>query len=306
VAAEPLHGPSPGARALAGAGAIVVAGLFGVNFPANLWSQGYRLSATAAVVTTTPLVVFLALLALNPDGLQRLVAKRTSLRLDRPSHVGAAVMLAATLYFVIGYAAITLGLFALEQAADGGDGPAITAAALYANLAVNAVILVVPPLVYVRAVHDRHGAALLAALGLRAEGAWRASGIGLLLAVGFLVVLSLAGLVLTYFVEVPENSQALEIARAVTPLGAVVVALLSSVSEEVFFRGFLQPRIGLWGQAAVFALAHLSYVNVLEIVVTFALAVAFGLVYRRSQHLAGPIVAHFTFNLVNLLGAAAL
>ena len=37
------------------------------------------------------------------------------------------------------------------------------------------------------------------------------------------------------------------------------VSLSAGVVEELFFRGFLQPRIGILGSTALFACAHLGY-----------------------------------------------
>jgi membrane protease YdiL (CAAX protease family) len=125
-------------------------------------------------------------------------------------------------------------------------------------------------------------------------------GFGLALACIFgllLVSLALQGA----SVSVPENERALEIAKSVTLLGALGIAAGAAISEEVFFRGFLQPRIGVVAQAVLFGLAHLSYVNVLEVVVTLTLGLLFGLVYRSTRNLYAPIAAHFLFNLIMLV-----
>src|SRR5690242_16965152 len=38
----------------------------------------------------------------------------------------------------------------------------------------------------------------------------------------------------------------------------VVLALASSIGEEVFFRGALLPAVGIWASSAVFALLHIG------------------------------------------------
>jgi len=82
----------------------------------------------------------------------------------------------------------------------------------------------------------------------------------------------------------------------------LVLALASSVGEELLFRGALQPWLGLWVQALVFALLHIgpSWRFVPWTVWAFAMGICFGLMFRWSGDLGGPIVAHFTINFLNL------
>ena len=82
---------------------------------------------------------------------------------------------------------------------------------------------------------------------------------------------------------------------------ALLLAVGSGLGEELFFRGFLQPRLGILLTSVVFALAHLNYGSVSEVVVVFVLSLALGLAYRVTGNLWTPVAAHFTFNLVQLL-----
>lgn len=173
---------------------------------------------------------------------------------------------------------------------------------LYAGILENMIVLTLPALFYVAMVHGLGPRAALHALGIRGQGWIRGVLLGVGAAILFLVVLQLAALAAQRFVEIPDNDRAIAIGLGMSVTGALVVAVGSSVSEEVFFRGFLQPRIGFLGQAVVFAVAHVNYVNVLEVVVVFALAFVFGALYRWTGSLWAPIAAHFAFNLINLLG----
>jgi len=98
-----------------------------------------------------------------------------------------------------------------------------------------------------------------------------------------------------------DNAKALEIARSVTILGALGLSTGSALGEEVFFRGFLQPRVGVVATAVVFALAHFSYASASEVIVVFLLALTLGLLYKKTGNLWAAIAAHFAFNLVNLV-----
>lgn len=292
-----------GARLLAGFGAAAIGLYFGVALPLTFAGTGYPLTAAATAATAAPLVMFLGLLAASPDALQRILRRFSPANLRDPGHVAALVVMAGTLYFVLGYGALTTGIHAYEQVVVHGEPEAaIDGNALFVGLVVNLIVLVLPVVFYVSFIHGKGPAATLRALGLRPEGAAAATLQGFAVALAFIVLMVVASAVVSGLqMEVPENERALAIARSVTVLGAFGIAVGSSVSEEIFFRGFLQPRIGVWGQAVVFALAHLSYVNVLEVVITFALALAFGAMYRRTGNLLAPIAAHFLFNLIMLI-----
>jgi len=300
----PAMASSSAARILAAA-----AGLGIVVFAAGL---GFFLSAfpftlTLLAVTTFVAALALALLAGQPRGLQDVLARFTRIRLEDGGHVGAAALMVVALWYVFGVG-LTDGAFALESAARGATSAAeLDPGALVRGLALNLVMLTFPVLVYVSFVGGRSPQGALSELGLDARDARRGALSGLLLAVAFNLALIVLGAILTALkVTLPENERALEIARQITPLGAIGIALVAGVSEEVFFRGFLLPRIGLVAQAILFSLVHLSYVNALEIAFTLALGLVLGYVRRRTGSLWAPIVAHFAFDLIQLLGAMYL
>lgn len=300
-----MPGVPVGARLLAAFGAVVVGAWFGVLTPLTLQASGYPLTAAALVASVVPLVLFLALLAAAPDFLQRLLRRWTRLDLHDAGHVAAGVIMAGTLWFVLGYGSLVNGTYAYESIVlRGEEAPAISGDGLLQGLTLNLILLVLPPLFYVAFTGAGGPAAALRALGFRMEGAGRAVLAGFGVALLCIAVLAVAGAAVERFdVAVPENERALEIARSVSILGAFGIAVGAAVSEEVFFRGFLQPRVGLLAQAVLFSIAHLSYVNVLQVVVTFALGLLFGILYARTRNIWAPIAAHFLFNFIMLVAA---
>lgn len=82
----------------------------------------------------------------------------------------------------------------------------------------------------------------------------------------------------------------------------LVLALASSIGEELLFRGALQPWVGLWPQAIIFALLHIGPgLRFLPwTAAAFVMGLAFGLVFELTGDLGGPIIAHFTINYMNL------
>jgi membrane protease YdiL (CAAX protease family) len=82
----------------------------------------------------------------------------------------------------------------------------------------------------------------------------------------------------------------------------VILALGSSVGEELLFRGALLPWLGPWWQAVVFALLHVGPGRrfLPWTASALALGVGFGWLAVWTTNLGAPIAAHFTINFLNL------
>lgn len=91
-------------------------------------------------------------------------------------------------------------------------------------------------------------------------------------------------------------------ARGLSGPGIVVVAILSSIGEELLFRGLLQPWIGLWAQALLFGFLHQMRGPSRWAWVAWAGAVGllFGVIFAATGSLLGPLVAHALINGFNL------
>ena len=82
----------------------------------------------------------------------------------------------------------------------------------------------------------------------------------------------------------------------------VILALASSIGEELLFRGALLPWFGVWIQAVVFALLHVGPKKrfLPWTASALVLGVGFGWLAVWTQNLGAPIAAHFTINFLNL------
>ncbi|CAN5915662.1 hypothetical protein BH11MYX2_BH11MYX2_39740 [soil metagenome] len=82
----------------------------------------------------------------------------------------------------------------------------------------------------------------------------------------------------------------------------LILALASSIGEEALFRGALMPWLGIWIQAAVFALLHIGPGKrfVPWTAMAFAMGIVFGLLAQVTHNLCAPIAAHFMINFLNL------
>jgi membrane protease YdiL (CAAX protease family) len=82
----------------------------------------------------------------------------------------------------------------------------------------------------------------------------------------------------------------------------VILALASSIGEELLFRGALQPWMGLWLQALAFALLHVGPGRKFLpwTLSALVLGLAFGGLAEWTENLGAPIAAHFAINFLNL------
>jgi membrane protease YdiL (CAAX protease family) len=81
-----------------------------------------------------------------------------------------------------------------------------------------------------------------------------------------------------------------------------LLAVFSSVGEEMFFRGALLPHIGLIPSSVLFAALHVRpQLRFLPwTLMSLIVGLIMGLMYVNLGDLGGPIAAHFTINLLNL------
>ncbi len=146
-------------------------------------------------------------------------------------------------------------------------------------------------------------------LGMRWKGALRelalGSAFGVCAWLCVLVTLMLVGS-LVYFLagegSLPESPP--EMVGLIAGLPIVVrfaLSLSAGVVEELFFRGFLQPRVGIGLSSAAFVLAHASYGQPLMLVGLTLLSVIFALLVKWRQSIWAAIAAHAVFDVVQLL-----
>jgi membrane protease YdiL (CAAX protease family) len=82
----------------------------------------------------------------------------------------------------------------------------------------------------------------------------------------------------------------------------VVLAVASSVGEEMFFRGALLPAVGLILSSAVFTLLHIGPKarHLPWTLSSFGAGLLFGAIFMWTGDLTGPVLAHFLVNFLNL------
>jgi len=137
----------------------------------------------------------------------------------------------------------------------------------------------------------------------------REIGLGLLLGLGawvavLVALMAVAGVLWAVGGEsaVPKAPPALVPFIAGLPVWVrFLVSLSAGVVEESFFRGFLQPRVGILLSTACFVLAHLSYGQPFMLVGIALLSLIYGFLVKWRQNLWPAMAAHALFDGVQLL-----
>lgn len=69
-------------------------------------------------------------------------------------------------------------------------------------------------------------------------------------------------------------------------------------SEEILFRGVIQPYLGIWLTSLFFTVIHFRYIKKFFIVIeVFLMGLVLGFSYHLTSSLWVPILCHFTVNI---------
>lgn len=137
----------------------------------------------------------------------------------------------------------------------------------------------------------------------------REIGLGLVLGVGawVAVLAGIMGFALALYAmgfgkSLPQQPPALIPFIAGLPIALkILISLSAGVVEEWFFRGFLQPRMGILLSTVLFALAHFSYGQPFMLIGITLLSLIYGLLVKWRQNIWPAIAAHTLFDAVQLL-----
>lgn len=153
------------------------------------------------------------------------------------------------------------------------------------------------------------GRQFAAQLGFRAPSPLAEIGFGLVagfaiwfavIAALFLIAVVIASLGGERFL--PKQAPAMIPWIAGLPVGIrILLSLSAGVVEETFFRGLLQPRVGIAFSTLCFVLAHAAYGQPFMLVGVTLLSLIYAFLVRWRQNLWPAIAAHALFDAVQLL-----
>jgi membrane protease YdiL (CAAX protease family) len=81
----------------------------------------------------------------------------------------------------------------------------------------------------------------------------------------------------------------------------VALSLSAGLVEEAFFRGLLQPRIGIFASSALFVMAHAAYDQPFLLIGVTVLSFGFAALTRWRRTIWPAVVAHTLFDAIQLL-----
>jgi membrane protease YdiL (CAAX protease family) len=121
---------------------------------------------------------------------------------------------------------------------------------------------------------------------------------------GWLITVTVTGAVFTWGGRSPtvDEMPPVMVWLAALPIGhKLIIVGVAMTVEEAFFRGFLQPRVGLVVSSVLFAFSHFSYGLPFMIVGVFTISLVIGRAFERTGDLLPCVVAHGIFDGVQLL-----
>lgn len=281
----------PGGR-WAGAGLVAFAALSLAVSPA--FTAG-RPAATALYVVLVGLAVAVgAFLALRPDE----AADRLR-RLGGVPTVGAAVavaLLTVDVLAVLGMP-VVYAVSSLERIAAGVPAPVYRPhvpdlGELAVRRTVSMTFWVVPILLYLALAERRSLDGIRDDLRLR--GGAREVLLGLVWTVPVLLALPGLSRLLASLGLAGGGGGTIPVVHA------VLISVTAGVGEEIFFRGFMQRRIGFYSQAVWFGVEHAAYLSLTSMLGALVAGLIFGLALRETDSLVPPIVAHVTYDILIL------
>lgn len=101
-------------------------------------------------------------------------------------------------------------------------------------------------------------------------------------------------------VDALNNSMESLVSGVTNPAVAIILALATGIGEEIFFRGALQPRLGMVLTSILFVFLHAQYGFTWILLGLFLVSMVFGWLAKNHGTMAA-VVAHVTYNLVAVI-----
>jgi membrane protease YdiL (CAAX protease family) len=91
------------------------------------------------------------------------------------------------------------------------------------------------------------------------------------------------------------------------PIWAIVfIAVIAPINEEITFRGFLVPRIGIIPSGLLFAALHFGYGSISEIVIALWFGLTGGYVFKKTKSLYPSLITHMMVNTITAIAVVTI
>jgi len=220
--------------------------------------------------------------------------------LGNPRHILAIITMAMAFFYIFGLP--VLNFLHLIGGSISPVGRADHETKVLFQISLNTLVMIGSVFSWLKLVHNYNLNAILGSLKLKDVKNTHVAMVygvsaSLFFMIGMYMILSLV-YILTGFKQ--ENRLALWIGESLSWVGIIIVSVLAAFSEEIFFRGYLQERIGLFPAAFLFGFAHISYQNIVQVVAPIVFGIILGVLLIKTKNLYSTISAHFSFDLIQL------
>ena len=221
----------------------------------------------------------------------------TQFNIKKPRHILALIILTVTVLYIFGhplYGAISSLLFGQQQTMANP-----TERGIMFSLLLNTLFMVGCSFAWLKLVHGFNLKEILRELKFKRKKMHIALFYGVATTVLFWITMVLILLMIVFFTGFKEeNLIAYELGKALSWSGVIVVSLLAALSEETFFRGFLQQRIGIIPASLLFGFVHVGYGTISQVILPVVFGIILGILVIRTRNIFSAVSAHFSFNLV--------
>ncbi len=119
-----------------------------------------------------------------------------------------------------------------------------------------------------------------------------------LIAIMFLISITAT---LINFNDLDKVDKAVKTIVEISPGLMIYYLIVRVFSEEIFFRGFLVKKTGVFFSSLVFGSAHFLYGSIIEVIGAFIAGLFLAYSYQKQGNLIPVILGHMAFNAVGLI-----
>ncbi|MEF8848193.1 MAG: type II CAAX endopeptidase family protein [Candidatus Thermoplasmatota archaeon] len=223
----------------------------------------------------------------------------------KPSHIFALIILIFTLFILV----ISPILTYLKMLPSTGEVEINEYIMLLSSI-ITVLIFLGTPFIWYISVNRIKIKEMLKRLKIKTKNIENAALWGFIATILMFTVVFLIGSIITYYGYTEEElSNIQDLARYVSMYSLLLIILIQSVGEEIFFRGFLLEKIGklfdektaIIATAILFGLAHMSYAKIYTVAMTMTMGLFLGYIVYKTKNLFSSITAHLLFNLTSFL-----
>ncbi|PTD93869.1 hypothetical protein C9439_05680 [archaeon SCG-AAA382B04] len=268
--------------------------------PMSRYEYVFPISQSISIIASLITTVFIFAYLIEPNFLTKKIEEVSDLELKRGEHGLLFILLCGSLWLIFssslaqGFRAFEIR-FILEKSVEFGG---IDQMSVLLNQLVLLIPFVVIPISYMAIVNDKGYKEII---GFKKDNLLKNIVLGIL--TGFLILLCV-GIVnygLIQLFDVSQENMLLGQIANLGPFFALFLSLSAGISEEIFFRGFLQNKLGILTASFLFAITHAGYGILIQISGPFVFGLIIGFVYYKTKDILIPIIAHTSLNLAVLL-----